>query len=397
VFIIELQKMKTAKVSIVRIEDYSPERIREGLNKSLDLIGGLENLIPSKIKVFIKINHLSPPEKAIITHPVFTQEVIRLLQALDCQITVGDDIQSRDKDGFAVSGYRQVCEDMGVRLINLKEKGFREVECRGQLLEKTFISTEVLDADIIVNLPKLKTHSFTVYTGAVKNMYGIIPHGLRLHYHRRFQKNETFSQMLVDILSCARPHLTLMDGITAMEGEGPSAGNPKHVGIVLSSQDAVAADTVGAELAGIPPEEVFSTQNAHERSLGIGKKENIEILGETIPSAKSKDFKHSALAVGFLRRKIPAFLYAYFQGQLIFTPEVNVQNCTQCMECIEVCPAKAVRQQGDQVQIQKHLCIHCMCCHEVCRFYAIRLKQRPIGKAIRKVASFLKKAKYLIS
>jgi len=395
-----MTKTKKTRVSLVRIEDYSSEKIRKGLSESLALHGGLKKLVPSKSSIFIKINHLSPaspPEKAIITHPAFTKEVIKLLLELNCHITVGDDIQSKEEDGFIASGYRQMCEEQGVRLINLKETGFQEVDCRGQLLKKAYISSKILEADVVINLPKLKTPSFTIYTGAVKNMYGIIPHGLRLHYHRLYQRNEIFSQMLVDIFSCVPPHITIMDAITAMEGEGPSAGNPKPLGLVLASQDAVAVDAVAAELIGIPPEEIFSIQNAHERGLGIGRMEEIEVLGEMVQEVRKEDFKHSALAVGFLRRKIPAFLYAYFQDQLIFTPKVRENKCTGCMECVEVCPAHVVREQGNKVIIQKNLCIHCMCCHEVCRFQAIKLKQRPIGKFIRKAASLYRRAKYLIS
>jgi uncharacterized protein (DUF362 family) len=208
--------MKKAKVSIEKVPDYNSQEIYAALQRSLSLLGGLENIIEPRSKVFVKINHLSPPsspDDAIVTHPSFAREVLRLLLELSLDITVGDDIQSQEKDGFLLSGYRKVCTDLGIRLVNLKERGFREVHCKGQILKKALISPLLHEVDYIVNLPKLKTHSLTAFTGAVKNMFGIIPYGLRLDYHRIFKWSDVFSQMLVDIFSCAPPHLTIMDGI----------------------------------------------------------------------------------------------------------------------------------------------------------------------------------------
>jgi len=377
--------MDKTKVSIVKQDGYSSEEVYRAIQQSLYLIGGLENFIRPKSKVFIKINHISPPsppERGLVTHPDFTKQVLRLLKEAGHKITVGDDIQAKEKDGFLTSNYRQVCRELEIALINLKEKGFREVECKGQYLKKTFISQPCLDADYIINIPKLKTHSFTIFTGAVKNMYGIIPYGLRLKYHRQYIKNEDFSQMLVDILSCIPPHLNIMDGIIAMEGEGPSAGNLRKAGVILASSDAVAIDAVAAKIAGFNPLDIFTTFHAHNRGLGIGKIEDIEVVGESLPDVQLKNFKHSAISIGLLRRKLPSFLYAYFQSQLALKPEVRKGNCTVCLECEEICPVKAVKLHEESAWIDKRKCIYCMCCHEVCRYQAIKLKRTLISRIV---------------
>lgn len=392
--------MKKAKVSVVKVTDYKSDKIDEALKRSFALLGGLENILRPRAKVFVKINHLSPPsspDKSIVTHPAFTREVLRHLMELDLEITVGDDIQSKEKDGFLISGYRQVCSELAIRLVNLKEKGFQEVECKGRLLNKVYISPLLLEADFIINLPKLKTHSLTVFTGAVKNMFGIIPYGLRLNYHRDYPKNEVFSQMLVDIFSCAPPQLTVMDGIVAMDGEGPAAGNSKKLGVILASQDAVAVDAVASKIAGFNPMDICTTQYAHQRGLGIGRIENIEILGENLRDVEARNFKHSVYAAGLMRKKMPSFLYAYFQSQLTFTPEVLPLRCTSCLECVDICPSHAARTGRGKVWIDKRHCLHCMCCHEVCRFQAIRLKQKPLGKVVRAVIDLYSKIKPLIS
>ncbi len=385
--------MQKPKVALVRLKDYEPFNVIYALQQSLNLLGGLENIVRPGSSVFVKINLLSPeslPERAINTHAAFTKEVLLLLKEMDVKITVGDDIRSCQEDGFLASGYRQVCDELGVRIVNIKEAGFQETDCKGQLLEKTYISSLVLESDAIINLPKLKTHSLSVFTGAIKNMYGIIPHGLRLKYHRDFQLNEIFSQILVDIFSCALPILTIMDAVVAMEGEGPSSGTPRHVEAVLASKDAVALDAVASKIAGFNPLDIPSILNAHERGLGVGQIDKIDVVGEMISEFEIKDFKHSAIAVGLLRRRLPVFLYAYFQDQLAFTPKIIQNKCTGCWECVTICPRGAAKRNKDEESawIDTNLCIHCMCCHEVCRFQAIKLKQRPFGHIYRGLHNF---------
>ncbi|MGB7295334.1 MAG: DUF362 domain-containing protein, partial [Candidatus Aminicenantales bacterium] len=133
--------------------------------------------------------------------------------------TVGDDVNFGPGDEFLTTGFRSICEELGVPLVNLRGSGFvKVVLLHGAVLKSVFIVRPVLEADAVVNLPKLKTHSFTAFTGAVKNMSGIIPSGLRLEYHRRFPRNDVFSQMLVDVFSAAPPSLTVMDAVVGMEG-----------------------------------------------------------------------------------------------------------------------------------------------------------------------------------
>ncbi len=385
--------MTKPKVSIVKISDYQNRNLYQALKKSLELINGLKELIKPGARVFIKINHLSssPPEKAINTHPAFTRQLLKILKEYQTEITVGDDVYSKKNDAFLKSGYQQMCEEMGVRLLNLKETGFKKVHCQGEVLNKVYLSRPILEADLVINLPKLKTHSFTIFTGAVKNMYGAIPQGLRLNYHRLYGRLETFSQMLVDIYSCSPPQLTIMDAIMAMEGEGPSAGHPRKVGLILASKDGVALDAVASKIICFNPLSIYTTLFAHERGLGVGKIEEIEITGEKIKEVEVRDFKHSALAFGFLRRKLPAFLYAYLQDQLTLIPEVIRKECTKCLDCVRICPTGAAQPVSGSAWIDKQICIHCMCCHEVCRYRAIKLKMKPIGYILRKFVSLYRR------
>ena len=392
--------MPKTTVAIQRAENYESESVRHALLKIFDYLAGLERIIRPKSRVFVKINHLSPPsppEDTIVTHPAFTKELLRLLLDMDCKITVGDDIQSKREDGFLISGYREICTALGVRLVNLKETGFKEIACHGRILDKAYISSLALDSDFLINLPKLKTHSFMALTGAIKNMYGIIPYGQRCSYHRDYVQSAIFGQMLVDIFSCAPPHLNIMDAIHAMEGEGPSAGSPKKVGLILASSDAVALDAVASKIIGMDPLQIPTTIDASQRGLGTAQMEEIEIRGEKIQDVAVKDFKKSAIAIGLIQKKIPAFLHGFIQWQLVLIPRVLQKKCTACRECVDICPKEAAQIREGKARIEKSLCIHCMCCHEVCRFHAIKLGQKPLGWILRRMTTVYKKMVSLFS
>jgi uncharacterized protein (DUF362 family)/Pyruvate/2-oxoacid:ferredoxin oxidoreductase delta subunit len=385
--------MAKSPVSIVRLDNYRPAEVAAALGRGLDLLGGLPSIIRPQSRVFVKINHLSPaspPERGIITHPVLAGEMLRLLKNMKCDVTVGDDIQSSPADGFAISGYRDICRAVGVRLVNLKEAGFRKVALEGSRLKEVYISPLCLDADFIVNLAKLKTHSLTVFTGAVKNMFGVIPHGLRMRCHRRFGQSDQFSEMLVDIYSCVRPHLTIMDGVVAMEGEGPAAGRCRTTGIIIAGRDGIAVDAVASNIIGFNPLNIFTTSDAHERGLGRGELSQIEIRGEALAGVRVKDFEHSAVALGLLRRKIPSRLFSTIYDYLALIPEVIVGRCTGCLECVGICPAGAAKKRDGKAWLDQTVCIHCMCCHEVCRFEAIRVRKRFPGRVIHRLEALWK-------
>jgi uncharacterized protein (DUF362 family)/Pyruvate/2-oxoacid:ferredoxin oxidoreductase delta subunit len=388
--------MAKSPVGIVRLGNYRPDKVASALARGLDLLGGLSSIIRPQSRVFVKINHLSPaspPERGIVTHPVLAGEVLKLLKNMNCDVTVGDDIQSSAADGFAVSGYDKICRLVGVRLVNLKEAGFRKVALEGSRLKSVYISPLCLDADFVINLAKLKTHSLTVFTGAVKNMFGVIPHGLRIKGHRQFGQSDQFSEMLVDIFSRVRPHLTIMDGVVAMEGEGPAAGRCRTTGVVIVGRDGVAVDAVSSAIIGFNPLNIFTTSDADKRGLGQGRLSQIEILGEPLDSVRVEDFEHSAVALGLLRRKLPSRLFSSIYDHLALTPEVIAGRCTGCLECVGICPAGAAKTREGKAWLDQTVCIHCMCCHEVCRFQAIRVRERFLGRVIHRAEALWKAAR----
>ena len=375
-----------AKVAVVKCPSYGTEALSGAVRQGLALLGELGDYLKPGTKVFAKINHLSPhapPDRAICTHPLFVREVLRALLERNVRVTVGDDVSFGRGDAFVASGFRQACAEVNVPLINLRESGFARIPLQGAVLKSIYVAKPVLEADLVLNLPKLKTHSFTIFTGAVKNMYGVIPTGLRLDGHCRFLRNDLFSRMLVDVFSAVPRQLTIMDAVIGMEGEGPSAGVPKRIGLIISGADGVAVDAVASCVVGYHPFDIFTTSEAQARGLGVGDLGSIDVVGEKVEDVKARDFRPSLAASSLFRRWLPSFLYAFGSDQLILTPEVVPVRCTACLDCIHICPTKTISLVGGRARVDKAGCIHCLCCHEACSFESIRLKQRPLGRIFR--------------
>ncbi len=375
--------MPSAKVALVRAKTYEAAELRAALERAFSFLGGLEKFVPRGSRVFVKVNLLpppSPPERGIITHPTFTEAVLSLLKDLTPHIVVGDDVH--EARSFEVGGYRPMCQRLGVELVNLRERGFAEVSLEGGALKKVYIANAVREADVVVNLPKLKTHALTTFTGAIKNLYGVIPTGQRTALHGEHPQPADFARVLVDIFSAVKPALTVMDGIVAMEGAGPANGTPRPLGLILAGPDAVAVDAVAQAVIGLDPLRVWTTYHAHQRGLGTGDLNKIEVLGESLESVRVKDFRLPP-AAGELMGRVPAPLTRWATRHLQAQPVVVPRRCVGCGACVRACPTGAAQFRGKKAWIDRTTCIRCMCCHEACRYGAIDLHVDLLGRFFR--------------
>jgi Fe-S-cluster-containing hydrogenase component 2 len=242
-----------------------------------------------------------------------------------------------------------------------------------------------------VNVPKLKTHGLTRYTGAIKNMFGSIPANGKKNVHLLAPKNRSMAQALVDVFEMVQPHITIMDAVIGMEGNGPNAGDPRKVGLIIAGIDGVALDAVVSTIIGFDPMKVPIIKYAHERKLGTADMNKIDVSGEDICKVAVSDFKKpSSSAQDFASNYIPDFLLAkMFDNSCSSVSSVYEPNCTRCYECIRNCPAKAMSAPDGRVIVDEDKCIGCFCCDEVCNYKAIVMKRTFLGRAFLKMAVFL--------
>ncbi len=375
--------LKKTKVAVIKAEDYSV--VKDSINKALKLIGGLDKFVKKDDLVLLKPNMIDPltPDKAATTHYLFVKAVIELVKDITDKVMVGDCSGGTDKNAtektLEKSRIKEVVNETNVSFRNFqKEEFIPEYINNHKVLEKTDFAKAVKEADVIINLPKLKTHGITFYTGAIKNCFGCVHPLERKYLHKNFSDRISFSEGLVDIYSHVKPKLNIMDAVIAMEGdEGPSHGDPKYVGLVLASEDGVALDTVACSIIGYNPMAMPTIYDAHKRRIGLGDIKKIEILGEDIKDVKVKDFKKNSLfdSVNKYKRE------KGFNEEFVFEPKLVIKNCKRCGICEKNCPVNAITLNPYPI-IDKDKCIHCYCCHETCPNKGLTLVKKRIKEKI---------------
>ena len=367
----------SSDVSLVKCADYLPANVTCAVNKAVDLLGGLRKFIKPKSRVLVKPNLLmiSHPEAGICTHPEVVRAVIKLLKGIDCEVIVGDgpsvwmeQIQNLDKI-FEVSGMRKVCDEEGARLVDFNKRRMRE---------KFPLTTWLDECDHLVSVPKFKTHGLTLLTGAVKNLFGLVSGTYKLELHKRYFDSDDFAGILTDILKEAKPSLTIIDGITAMEGDGPgTSGKLRDENLIAAGADCVALDSVLALIMGVKPLDVPTTRLAARNGLGQADINKINILGEKVDDVSGRPF---LLPAASMTRRIPRPLINIAKGLLRHYPIVLHEVCTRCATCLKTCPAKAISFKDERIVFDYRKCISCFCCQEICPASAIRVKKSLLAK-----------------
>ena len=247
----------------------------------------------------------------------------------------------------------------------------------GKIMKSIKTIKPVLEVDKIISIPKIKTHMMTVYSGAVKNMFGIIPGSYKAEYHLRFDDTSDFADLLIDICSFSKPVLTIMDAIIGMEGYGPTNGTPKKVGLVMASRDPYALDAIAAKVIGLEGSQVPTIRKSIDRGLYDGNIDGIDILGEAINDVKVEDFKKPTVKVAFnfYSLLIPKPLLKRINRFIKPTPRFNKIKCKGCAMCAKSCPPNAITMENGKPKVQLENCIRCFCCHELCAFDAVQIKR----------------------
>ena len=336
-------------------------------------------------RVLLKANLLraANPDEMVSTHPAVVAAVVRLVQEAGGIPVIGDSpgglfTSVTLRAVYQRTGMMQVAEQTGAEL-NWDVGQTRLPHPEGRLIKSLEVGTFCTAADVIISLPKLKTHSFMQFTGATKNLFGVIPGTVKVGYHAKLPRQEQFGEMLIDILTLLRPALTVMDGIVGMQGNGPSAGSPFPVGVVLSSADSVELDVVATALVGIDAHRVYPLRAAMRRGLTTGLVSDVELVGDPFSERVAEGFV--APQTSSALERVPAFLRSLLTRVLVSAPLV-IDRCIGCGICAQNCPVEAIEIAAKRAIIDLETCIRCYCCHEVCPERAIDLHKSWLGRLL---------------
>lgn len=370
--------MAKSKVSLIHCSSYEPHKVYDAVRKAVDLLGGISSIIKPGNRVLIKPNLLSakPPESGIDTHPEVVRAAIRLAKEAGGIVEVGDSPGGSVKkmaDVYTASGIGKVCEEENVRIA-----GFDKVK----IIRGIPMAAAPLEADVFISLPKFKTHSLMILTAGIKNVFGVVPGLFKTECHKLAPHPAAFAKLLVDIYGYARPHLSILDGIVGMEGDGPAGGGIlREINLIAASTDAVSLDAVLSRIIGVEPSDIPTTREACRRGLGNGRIEDIDVVGGNLEQFIQPGFK---LPKTTLYHRLPNSLMQFLSLFLRVKPDVRRDLCKNCGICVKGCPVGAISStEKDGIEFDYGKCILCLCCHEFCPENAIFIKENTIARLIR--------------
>lgn len=372
-----------SSVAIVRCENYDQSLVDIAVEEAC-----LRADMPSVEgkRILLKPNILSDAkeEQAVTTNSAVVRAVIRLLKKQGAREILVGDSPGLQGPSFTprASGIAAVCKEEAVQWIDFTEAPITKVVPYTR--NKSLPFAAILDSvDMLFSLPKLKNHQLMYTTGAVKNLFGLVPGLHKSPCHVMFPTREMFASLMVGILSLAKPTFSIMDGIIGMEGPGPANGKPKHMGLILASQDALSLDFAQAVLMGYDPmtipiilEGLRRAEGSIPTSYPVLDPHDIVVDNFIrIAQQKKTSFFHALIA--------PFFLSAYIRWKVKRerkAPVFLLDPCIQCKKCMKICPVDALHLEGKQIIIDNKLCVRCYCCHEVCPADAIMIDEQYTNK-----------------
>ena len=369
--------------------DYGEETVRAAFDRLLP--EGALDFVTAGMTVGIKVNLVSAmkPESAGVTHPALVRELCRRLVERGAEVIVGDSPGGPYNAALMANVYRVAgmgaVEEVGAKLN--RDFSQEDIEFADAVEARRFVGTSWLcRVDAIINFAKLKTHGMMAYSGATKNLFGTIPGTLKLEYHFSHPEAARFADMLVDLNEYWKCRLNIVDAVVGMEGNGPTAGDARHVGVLLASPSPYALDVVAADLMGLDPMAVPTVVAANRRALGPGGIADIEV-DPAVYEFRVPDYKlietgsvveFSTMLPGFLGR----FVGKLAPRLLTSRPNPKKSECIGCEKCKNVCPAKAITMKNKIPVIDRKACIRCFCCQEFCPVGAMKVKRPAVARLL---------------
>ena len=377
-------------VSIVRCGSYGECRSR--IDEALKLIGGIERFVRRGDKVLIKPNLVSKkrPDDPVTTDPAFLHAVICAVEEAGGHVIIAESPGGPYNRGvlrsiYSVCGVMKAAEGTNAELNY--DTSFTDSEYPdGHTIKKFPVIDPILDADVIISLPKLKTHAMTSYTGAVKNLFGVIPGTYKAELHFRLDDRAAFCSMLVDLCEFVKPTLSIMDAVVGMEGNGPTSGTARFAGLVMASADPFALDMAACDIIGYLPEEVDTVRIAAERGHTPRSPQELDIRGLALEDVRIPDFAKPESHFNLLKLiNLPSALNARLTSALSSRPSINYKQCIACGECARCCPPKAISMSSGVPVINRSECIKCFCCQELCPKSAVHIKRPLLNRFMIKI------------
>ena len=379
-----------SKIAIQKIQS---ENVQKAVYKALENINA-QNLLKSEgMVVLLKPNILmgKPPERAVNTHPEVVRSVIQWVKQFNPSKIYVCDSAGGQKPGITEkamkeSGIYDVCKVEGAECVPFEKTERLIYEIKDPLELKEISSSRLIkEADLIINIPKIKTHWQCTLTCCIKNMFGTVLLANKAKTHAQAAILERFCSALVDIYSVSKPQLTVIDGYYCQEGQGPSSGDVVKLDLILAGYDGVALDTTVCKIIGFNLSEILYLEKAEKKKLGTTNLKNVEFFGETIESVFRK-FKRPKLRP--ISMPLPRWLADYL-GKIIFRANVKFdrEKCKLCSTCWTNCPVNAINppeeiKKGNIPKWDSKKCITCFCCVELCPHEAVKFKINYIKNAI---------------
>lgn len=387
-----------SQVIIKQCKDYDYKEVKAQIFNILEE-GELGSLIKKNMNVLLKVNLLSKkkPEECVTTNPMIVKAVSEYViqkgaVAIICDSPAGPFNENSLKGIYQATGMTKVAEETGA-ILNYNTS-FKSKKITGAItLDKIDVINAVLDAHMVINLAKLKTHVMMTYTGAVKNLYGVIPGLTKAAYHMKLQEPKNFANHLIDINELVMPSFSIIDGVMAMEGDGPSNGIVREFGYILGSKDQYSLDLVASQMMGIPKSDIAVILELEKRELLDEANIKVSIENkdleyysfiEYLKELNIRPFiKPQVKSVDFVSDKLPKPLAKFLIEKSKSKPVFDRKKCIGCGHCVRNCPAKIIHLDSEKkavVDLSK--CISCFCCHEVCPKDAVEIKVPVIAKVL---------------
>ena len=373
-----------SKVVLLKCEEYDIDTVYNKLKWALEQLGGIHSIIPMTKKVLLKPNLVSAadPEAAVTTNPVVFEAVIKIMLEQGYSIKFGDSPGFGNPEKVATkAGLVEVA-----RKYNIEQADFTRGEKisfpEGHICKQFDIANAVLETDAIINLPKMKSHALQRITGAIKNPFGCVIGLNKGTMHAVYPNAFRFAEMIIDLNNYLKVDLHIMDGIIAMEGNGPRNGNPVKMNVLLISTDPVALDTVFCKLIDLNPLSIPLI--TYGQKYGLGSHNDIEILGDDYLKLINKNFNVARTPL----KDEDSSSYSFVRKHIVRRPYIKDDLCQKCGVCVTVCPLedKAISfkdKDRSSVPIYDYSkCIRCYCCQEMCPHHAIEVKTPIIGKIV---------------